>query len=167
MPLARDGSFTYTIEAKHLAKGLRPSVNVSRNSKFLSICEGAVGSDYALKTLNELSNIDLDSLGCSFPYPQIFVFSNVTIICTEDSVYELVGSSPVLKLTVASGSPWTAVDFFDFIYLSNNRVSVQRDAGSFVYSVSAASYGAAGLPVTRSICNYNGQLIIENNLRGL
>jgi len=59
-----------------------------------------------------------------------------------------------LKLTVTEGSTWTAVDFFDYVYLSNSKVAVIRDSASKVYSTTTT------LPTATSICNFNGQVII-------
>jgi hypothetical protein len=158
MSLSKNGKFNYFIEPKNLSKGLRPSINVNRNSRFLSTCDGAVGNEYAIHSINQLSAIDTSLLSCSFPYPQIFVFNSIIIVCTSTDIYELLGISLVHKLTVTGGLLWTAVDFFNYVYLSNNIVSVIRDAYTFQYSISS------DVPVTRSICNFNGQLLIESNI---
>ena len=60
----------------------------------------------------------------------------------------------MLKLTVTPGALWKAVDFFDYVYLSNREVAVVRDAGSKVYSETTE------LPTATAICNFNGQVII-------
>ena len=88
-----------------------------------------------------------------FPYPQIFDFTKMTIVCGKTKIYEWVNSALVLKLTVAEGQTWRALDFNDFIYMSNGVVSVTRDPVTQVYSVSSQ-------PAARALANYNGQIII-------
>jgi hypothetical protein len=134
--ILRDGKFTFTIDGSHLMKGIRPSVRSPRNMEYLSRCIGAVGRDGILQALDDISSKWLDlhvTITDSFPYPQLFVFTNFIIIC---------------------GQTWSAVDFYDYVYLSNSKVSVVRDAGSGVYSLSSA------LPEASAICNFNGQVLI-------
>jgi len=88
-----------------------------------------------------------------FPYPQIFEFNKMTIVCGETKIYEWVNDTLVLKLTVSAGSTWRALDFNDFVYMSNGVVSVTRDPFTKEYSVSAQ-------PSAYALCNYNGQVVI-------
>jgi hypothetical protein len=156
MGMTRDGNFSYDITFKNLIHGLRPSKRATRNSNFLTLCNGAVGRDTTLQAIDQLTRIDTSSLNCSFPYPQIFVFNLMTIVCTGTSIYELVDSSLELKLTTVEYLPWTAIEFFEYVYLSNGLVAVTRDVGSFAYSITT------DLPAARSICNFNGQVIIDS-----
>jgi hypothetical protein len=59
----------------------------------------------------------------------------------------------VLKLTVTTGSTWTAVDFFDYIYLSNETVTVVRSTNG-TYALTT------DFPTANAICNFNGQVIV-------
>lgn len=95
-----------------------------------------------------------DGINDGFPYPQIFVFPNVIIVCGETGIFEWDGSKVVRKLTVTAGITWSAVEFGDFIYMSNCTVAVTRDPSSKVYSVSST------LPAAGAICNFNGQVIL-------
>jgi hypothetical protein len=90
----------------------------------------------------------------AFPYPQIFVLTNLIIVCSQTKIYEWVAGALVLKLTVAAGSTWTAVDFFDYVYMSNGKVAVVRDSISKVYST------VTTLPTASSICNFQGQVLV-------
>jgi hypothetical protein len=157
MPVLSDGTFTITIPAEDLAKGLRPSRRNPRNVKFLTSCYGAVGLDNVLQTLNELEDdrIDITTLGAiTFPYPQLFVFTNLIILCTQTDIYELVAGVLNHQLNVAPGILWSAVDLNDYVYMSNGVVAVRRLAESKVWETTT------DLPVCSAICNFNGQVLI-------
>lgn len=146
--------FTYTITAQELAKGLRPSKRTPRDARFLFESKGAIGRDGVLSAIDELTRIDTSGITDSFPFPQIFVFTNVVIVCSCTVIYEWVSGSLVPKLTVTAGSTWTAVDFYDYIYLSNGKVAVVRDPDLKTYSA------VTTVPTASSICNFNGQVIV-------
>jgi hypothetical protein len=140
------------ITTKQLAKGLRPSKRSPRNRGILVECEGAVGRDGVLQALDEMARMATGTL--TFPYPQLFVFTNMTIVCTATTIYEWVDGALVSQLVVGAGDPWRAVDFYDFIYMSNGVSAVVRDAGDKTYAVTT------DLPIASAICNFNGQIII-------
>lgn len=149
-----DGSFSITISSEQLARGLRPSKRVPRNSRYLIACVGAVGRDGTLQVIDILARMGTGIIADSFPYPQLFVFTNMIVVCSATEIFEWVAGSLVLKLTVAAGSTWSAVDFFDYVYLSNGKVAVIRDSISRIYSITTT------LPTASSICNFQGQVII-------
>ena len=146
--------FSITINSQQLSRGLRPSKRVPRNSQYLIECKGAVGRDGTLQVIDQLTRIATTAITDAFPYPQIFVFTNVIIVCSQTKIYEWVSGALVLKLTVTAGSTWTAVDFFDYVYMSNGKVAVIRDATSKVYSTTTT------LPTAASICNFQGQVLV-------
>jgi len=153
--VARGGKFTFTIGAKDLSKGLRSSKRKPRNSDFLVTCIGAVGKEGVLQVTDELTRMVTSTITDAFPFPQIFVFTNMIIVCGLKKIYEWNGTSLDLKYTAAvAGGTWSAVDFYDYVYMSNGRIAVIRDAGSKVYAISATQ------PAATAICNYNGQVII-------
>jgi hypothetical protein len=176
--ISESGNFELIIDSSQLSRGLRPSKRMPRDSGYLVKCEGAVGLDGVLQTIEELREIDTLVITDVFPFPQIFVFTNFIIVCGPTTIYELVAGSLVSKLgdlangwasqwgispwgqflwpgvALPIGSTWTAVDFFDYIYLSNGKVAVKRDATSGVYSVSTT------LPTAIAICNFRGQVLI-------
>jgi hypothetical protein len=158
MPTRGDGLFSYEIPTQDLAKGLRVSRRSPRNVKFLTTCEGAVGRDGVLQVIDDI-NLDLIDFSATitdgFPYPQIFVFTNLIIVCSETKIYEYAGGSlSTAKITVAAGLMWSAVDFVEFIYMSNGKVAIKRSATSGVWAVDAT------LPIATGICNFNGQVIV-------
>lgn len=146
-------AFSVTIDTGKLSKGLRPSKRMPRNSGFLVECRGAVGRDGVLQTLEELTCIVTAAITDVFPYPQLFVFTNLIIVCSSTKIYELVGGSLEEKLTVAAGSLWSAIDLYDFIYMSNGTVAVLRNPESNVYSITTDQ------PKAMSICNFQGQVL--------
>jgi hypothetical protein len=125
-----------------------------RNSRFLVECKGAVGRDGALQSLDEITRLATTAITDVFPYPQIFVFTNVIIICSSTKIYEWVSSALVEKLEVAAGSTWCALDFVEYIYLSNGTVAVERDALDKTYSETT------DLPTAMAAANFNGQAIL-------
>lgn len=150
-------SLDFTITADSLLKGLRPSKRAPRDNSYLTVCKGATGREGSLAALSPLTAFDTSSLTGEFPFPQIFSFANVTIVCDETKIYEFDGSSLTLKIDVGSvcGGLWEAVDFYEYIYMSNQEFAVVRDALTGVYSVVDAP------PVARAMCNYNGQVLIS------
>lgn len=146
--------FSITITSEQLSKGLRPSKRVPRNSRFLVECKGAVGRDGVLQVIDQLTRMATTAITDPFPYPQLFVFTNLIIVCSQTVIYEWVTGSLVPKLTVAAGSTWTAVDFFDYVYMSNGTVAVIRDSVSHAYAVTTT------LPKAASICNFQGQVLV-------
>ena len=157
MYITKDGSFTYDIDPGDLSRGLRPSEYSPRNKKFLTECVGAIGYEESLQSLSDVLSdfelVDTSLITDGFPYPQIFTFTKHIIVCGETKIYELVGAALVLKLTVVAGIRWSAIDFYDYIYMSNGKVSVVRNAANGVYSLS-------NLPLTTTICDFNSQVMI-------
>jgi len=154
LDFAQDGSFELLIESSQLSKGLRPSKRMPRNSNFLTTCEGAVGLDGVLQAIEQLTRLDTSAVSSAFPFPQIFVFTNMIIVCFQTAIYEWVAGALSEKLTgLTAGGPWEAVDFFDYIYLTNGRASVVRSSESKTYATSTLPHAAAA-------CNFNGQVVI-------
>ena len=147
-------AFSITIDTSKLSKGLRPSKRMPRNSGYLVKCSGAVGRDGVLQALEELVRIATTAITDTFPYPQIFVFTNLIIVCSSTKIYEWVGGSLEEKLTVTAGSLWSAIDLYDFIYMSNGVVAVIRNPESNVYSITANQ------PKAMAVCNFNGQVLV-------
>jgi len=151
----RGGKFTASFNAKRLASGLRHRNDNVRNSNFLTTSFGTVGKDGVLQSLDTLSRLTTDEITDSFPYPQIFALTNLCIVCGKTSIYEFDGSSLELKIdNLTEGDTWTCVDYFDFVYLSNGKIVVTRDALNKEYSV------VDSLPVAKSACDFKGQMIV-------
>ena len=147
--------FTFTISSDQLTRGLRPSKRAPRDSKFLVESKGAIGQDGVLCAIDQLTRTATAEVTDTFPFPQLFVFTNLIIVCGRVKIYELTSGALSLKYTAStSGSTWTAVDFYDYVYLSNGREAVVRNPDTGVYSLSST------LPKAMSICNFNGQVIV-------
>jgi len=142
------------IDSPKLSRGLRPSKRMPRNSGFLVKSQGAVGKDGVLQVIDNLTAIDTSVITDGFPYPQMFIFSNMILICGKNKIYEYVYGALELKLTVIPGTSWCAVDFFDYIYMSNGKVAVIRDGKTKTWSMTFH------LPIASAMCNYNGQVVI-------
>lgn len=153
MQVTRGGKFSFHLNGERLSKGLRPSKRMSRNSGFLIQCQGAVGRDKILQILDEYSRLDA-TVDEGFPFPQLFVFINLIIVCGQTKIYEWVSDALVEKLTVTPGQLWVAVDFYDYVYMSNSKVTVVRSAASKTFSETS------DLPTALAMCNFNGQVII-------
>ena len=152
MEVLRNGKFSLPILSSNLSKGLRKESSNTVNEHALISCSGMVGKNGVLQRLVSLvRSFDIDY---TFPYPQIFVETNITILCTQTEIYEIIDNNPELKLTVSGGSTWTLVSSHDFVYLSNGVVSVVRNPESKVFSITT------DVPTSMAVCNYNGQIII-------
>ena len=147
-------SFSITLDSSKLSKGLRPSKRMPRNSGYLVECKGAMGKDGVLQVMDQLTRMDTDIITDPHPYPQLFTFTNMIIVCGKTKIYEWVAGALVLKLTVTAGSTWSCVDFFDHVYMSNGTVAVIRDAAAKTYSV------VTDQPTAQAICDFNGQVLI-------
>jgi len=157
MRVLNNGYFTLNLDSGDLAKGLRKDINSPRNNMYLTKSQGAVGKDSVLQTIPQLTGVDFGSITASYPYPQLFKLKNVSILCTEFHIYELVDDSWTLKYyedTETQGFRWTLVDFFDYIYMSNGVVAIIRNDQTGEYSESS------DLPAASAMCDFNGQVII-------
>ena len=160
MPIMPSGEFVFTIKTEDLAKGLRPSKRIPRDAKFMAECAGAVGIDGVLSTIPQLNPYRIDDpalVGVTFPYPQVWVFTNLIIVATRSAVYEWTGGALVLGIDITGSegnSLWSAIDLYDYVYMSNTRVSIRRRASDRLWEL------APTLPTANAICNYNGQVFI-------
>lgn len=146
----------FSITLKELFRGLRPKSNSVRNGNYLTVSKGAVSREGAISAVEELTRIDTSVITDAFPFPQIFPFIAATIVCSRQKIYEWNGTALVLKFTADAadlGGLWTAVDFYDFVYLSNGKIAVVRDVGDKTYSKTTE------LPSSTALCNFNGQII--------
>ena len=155
MEVLRDGTFSELLSSGEVSRGLRPSKRTPRNANFLVECAGAVGLDNVLQVIDDLetNRIDTSIITDGFPYPQIFVFTRVIIVCGETDIYEWVSGALVHMLgPVSAGNLWSAVDFHEFIYMSNNVVSALRDPTAKTWSLTTDQ------PIANAICNVNSQV---------
>lgn len=157
MEVLRDGTFVYNIKADELSRGLRSSRRSPRNTKFLVEAVGAVGYDKVLQVIDDLETdrIDTSAIATAFPYPQIFVLTNMIIVCNATMIYEYDAPNLTSMLgPVTAGNLWSLVDYYEFVYMSNGVISVLRDAQSGSYSITSVQ------PIAEAICDFNGQIVI-------
>ena len=114
--------------------------------------------DTVLQVIDDLENNRIDTSGTitdTFPYPQVFVFTNMIIVCDQTNIYEWSGAALTLRLgPVAAGELWSALDFLSFIYLTNGSVAVKHDPATGDYSVTT------DYPIARALCNFNSQIFV-------
>lgn len=153
--VVKGGKFTFTFTTKDLSRGLRPSEKAARNTDFMIELVGAVSHDGVLGAMEAISRIDTTGITCAFPYPQLFILTNLILFCTSNKIYEVddYGALTLVYTAAATSSPWSVVDYFDYIYLTNGIISVIRNPSSKVYELST-------LPFASAACDFNGQLII-------
>ncbi len=157
MIILRDGTFTLSLEGNALSRGLRPSKRSPRNAQYLVKAAGMVGIDGVLQVIDdlELSRIDTSTITDGFPYPQLFVFTNFILVCGETDIYEWDGSTLNHAYgPVAAGHIWSAISFYDFIFMSNSSVVLVRDPLSGVWSESS------DYPLFEAVEDFNGQIMI-------
>jgi len=151
--IPKGDNFKLIISSEDLVRGIRTTKRSPRNSGYLTHSHGAVGRDGVLQTLDQMNALDLSLITDDFPFPQIFVFPHMTIVCGKTKIYEWVVNTLVLKLTVEAGAIWDGEALGEYVYLSNGKVSVVRDPNDYTYALS-------DLPCASTICNFNGQIII-------
>lgn len=147
---------TVTVPIDAFSRGLVPKENV-RNVLYLTESVGAFPYEGVLITCEDYSahQLNLTSLACSFPYPQIFVLSKVTLICTPTKIYEYPNITTA-KITVTSGCLWTVADYKTFILLTNGQVMVKKDAETGVYSLDTDR------PFGTCVADFNGQAFLTS-----
>lgn len=147
--------FEYDMK-EYLGKGLVPIVKTVVNFPGLVTCEGTYPEEGALHSRIDLPLLDLSSLSCAFPYPQVLVLSSATIVCTPTAILEYVGG--VLNTEISSltaGTPWSYADFGPYILFSNSRQTVARTTGG-VYSVLPTT----SIPASLTLCGVRGQVVL-------
>lgn len=151
--------YNYTFD-KGLQIGLRTTPQNMRNQQALVSCSGAFPHQGAFGTLTgtpstiSLTGIDPPPL---WPWPQLFVLKQVTIILTETQLYEVIAGVNVLKLTgLTAGLRWTIADFHRFIIGTNGKQLIYRDGDTLTWT--SGSYN--GLENCTSVLNYKGQLLM-------
>ena len=156
--------FSVQIDSPKLVRGLRPSKRAPRDSGYLVECKGAVGYRGALQSLDAIIQTATNEITDGFPFPQLFVFTNLILVCGLTGIYEWVSELLVPRITVAPASSWCAVDFYDYIYMSNGNVAVIREASSNHFALEP------NLPAAQAMVNVNGQVMlgapVENIGRG-
>ncbi len=143
----------YTSE--QLQRGLRPMAELPRNSNFLVQCDGAIGYHGSLQGITAITALATSAtITDGHPYPQIFLLSNLILVFGKTKIYEWVNSALVLKLTVTTGNPWSVVEFYDQLLMTNGVVTVERRPGDKVYAL------RADLPIGEALFNFGGQIIV-------
>lgn len=138
-----------------LIKGLRTSTKMSRDSMHLTTAIGVHPLDEGLTTAEVFEELNLDSISCSFPYPQVFKLSGRTIICTSTAIYEYAAGAATVKLSgLTAGCLWSVADFNTYILLYNGKVVVKLNPQTNVWALDTT------LPKGSCVCSVGGQIIV-------
>lgn len=150
----REANLTFDIG---LQKGLRSSGQNRRNEQALMVCKGAFPFEGALGGMPIPERVSLEGISPApvWPWPQVFVLKQLTLICCETQIYEVVGGVNVLRLdTLTPGLRWSFADFQRFIVGTNGKQIVSRDGTTLEWT----SVNVFSLENCTSVLNYNGQL---------
>src|SRR5512135_3785635 len=125
-----------------LRQGLAQNNN-PRNNPALVQSDGAFVYEGALQSVEQFTAMTLPATpttAFAFPYPQLFVLSDVILLCNVDQIWEWAGSggdngwtSMITSLT--HGTPWTVVDQKSYIALSNMQVAVSKNPLTGGYAI--------------------------------
>jgi len=148
----------YQVQLKAFNNGLRQTDRPPVNSEVLSSSVGGYPDIDGYKSLDNISNLAiLGDVSATFPFPQVLRLRSCVLVCVANAIYEIEGSTLVLRLgSLTSGTIWTVADFGDYILMTNGKVVVKRDGASKIFSTITDAYN----PVGRSICAHKGQLIV-------
>jgi hypothetical protein len=163
MKVLSGGHFALTLESKDLLKGLRKNYTQPRNSGGLIELSGVIGKDGVLQRFNWYWDQITDGLieTDNFPWPQVFQLDKHIVFCNEDSILEYNADFDIVsKISGLTGStfPWQAASSYDWIYFVNGVEAVVRNPETHAYSLDSS------LPVGPGVCNYNGQIIVGNQV---
>lgn len=159
--VSANGSFTLGIPSEDLQRGLRSVAEQPRNSGHFIQCDGAIGYHGSLQGITGITALATSAtITDGHPYPQLFVLPNLIVICGKTKIYEWVNSALVLKTTVTTGNPWSLVEYYDQLLLTNGVVTVERRPGDKVYAL------RSDLPIGEALFNFGGQVIVGGLLAG-
>lgn len=142
-----------------LARGLREKKTNPRNAEALVECQGMFPETGIVRALDDLSSYDIDTsaLGCSYPFPQLFVLKNMVLVCTKTNIYEYAGGSLSAVFEGATaGSVWTLADYGRFIIMTNGACLLHRDAENGDFSL----YTNCDIPTCLCLADVNGQIFV-------
>jgi hypothetical protein len=161
-----------------IKKGLAPNKN-KRNNPMLILSEGMFPYEGVLQSVRDFTDNQIDfHIGdylvtdsgnyitrddgikivtdtVQFPYPQIWVLTDVIVVAMQSTIMELEGSTLVSKIDgITAGDTYTLLDYYTFIYMSNGVEAITKNPLSSDYTVNST------VPIARASCDFNGQAIL-------
>jgi hypothetical protein len=145
--------------AKGFQVGLRPTLRSQIGNEALVMAQGLVPEEGVLHSIEDITvqQIDTSSLGCTWPWPQIFVLQSITVVCSQNAIFVV---NPDMSLTqvcnwfAPPNSLWTYADFGLTVILCNGASIIKLDGLSGEWGqVSDCSIMGANC-----IAGINGQL---------
>lgn len=142
-----------------LVRGLRKQAGNPTNEQALVISDGLFPHERVSQALEDLTEyqVALGSIEAEFPFPQVFVLRQMTLVCTATEIYKLVaGTLTLLHGLLEAGTTWTVADYDAYVVMTNGKVLLVRDALSGEFNVFESCY----IPPCICLCDLNGQLIV-------
>ena len=141
-----------------LAKGLRTTAKNKRNEQALIKADGMIPEDGTLRAVDALSLLtDITTLGEAFPYPQVFVGEDHTIVAGATKIWEYTsGTSELVLSGLTEGPMWTMADFHDYLVMANGQQIIRRNTTSHTWEVVVDET----MPISHCVAGINGQLFV-------
>jgi len=140
-----------------ISKGLIATEKDIFNKQSFIQMDGAFVNDGIVVSTPDVNQLDLDSLGCSYPFPQVFYLKDLTIVGTATALYDYSAVGGLTSLiTVDEGSTWSVADYHRFVVFTNGKAIIVRDGSSGEWR----EFTECTIPTGLCVCNLNGQLLI-------
>ena len=152
MLFMRDGRFVKSYVPKGFKK---KDVDLVDDLGFSADISGFVEDENCIKTLSDYDLACALQINDGFPYPQLLDFGTHQLLCGVQKIYEISNGVANLLIDIGIGNLgdlWTGFSSFDFVYLSNNKVSVKIDPISKDINLNDELISSA-------MINYNGQIL--------
>jgi len=143
---------------KELRKGLRSDASNPRNNPELIECYN-LKPDVAGLVPYAPVTFPFNGVVTDWPFPQLFIGQDVTILANATTVYEVDGSwNTSSKGAATEDQRWDFIDFGSYLILANgNKLCIRDYAGSWTNNSSLAT-----MPRFSTGCNFKGQIVAGN-----
>jgi len=152
---------------QELITGLRPDERNVRNNILLTECFNARAHTTGLESFEGISEL-YSGVDHEWPFPQRIVTKKYEFLIVRifevDKFYQIVdGSADLLfeigKAQYGIGDQYEVADFDEYVLITNGNVQIYRDTVNNIFVLGTSQ---ATVPLCRSYCNFNGQLIGAN-----
>ncbi len=123
--------------SKHFSNGLRPTNRMGLNQDYLNECKNTKVAEDGLVPYEAVtvpfsdSELSLNGITISFPFPQLFKGKGVTLLVTQDEVFTVDESDWTLTAVTISGTVsgsgiWQFIDMYDYWILFNGTTTIYK-----------------------------------------
>lgn len=148
--------FTFSFK-EALVKGMTPLLVTPRNAPYLLDSVGMFPEDGTLRSDEDMTQVDLSSLGLEFPYPQVFELSIGTVVCGPTQLWILInGVLTSLISGLTEGTLWSLADFGTFILMTNGATFVAKHPGLTAFEL----HEDPDIYSCGSICAVGSQIVV-------